>query len=72
MSKSGAKPRKLPKGLPTATKRMSAGPIEDLAAQNQIAASRTSAKKQVKGTQPTPPQIPPQPFAPKVGERVPV
>jgi hypothetical protein len=64
--------KKLPKSFPTASKKMSAGPIEDLGLQNKIAANRTSSKKLVKGSPPTPPPIPPQPFPPKVGARVPV
>lgn len=61
--------KKLPKTLPTAVKRMSAGPIEDLPLQNKIRATRPSSKK-LKDQ--TPPHTPPQPFPPKAGARVPV
>ena len=61
--------KKLPKTLPTAAKRMSAGPIEDLGLQNKIRSSRVDTKK-LKNQ--TPPHTPPQPFPPKAGARVPV
>lgn len=60
--------KKLPKTLPTAVKRMSAGPIEDLGLQNKIRASRVDSTKRKNYT---PPSTPPQPFPPKAGARVP-
>lgn len=55
--------KKLPKTLPTAVKRLSAGPIEDVALQNKIRDTRPNAQKR-KNYSP--------PFPPKSGARNPV
>jgi hypothetical protein len=62
--------KRLPKS-PTAVKRLSRGPIEDVPGQNKAVALRPSARKR-KSFAPPAGSVPPQPFAPPVGAPMPV
>jgi hypothetical protein len=68
VGKSGAKQKKMPRGTPTGNKRVSAGPIENLAAQKSLMENFRPGDAKRK-SQTVPPPIPPQPFAAPVGER---
>ena len=67
VGKSGSQ-KKVPNGSALATKRMSPGPIEDLAAQKRLMEEFRPGDAKLK-SQPVPTPIPPQPFAAPVGER---
>ncbi len=68
VSRKGAVQKKMPPGNALVTKRMSAGPVDN--PDNAVDRFRPNEKK--RKAKPTPAPIPPQPFAPPAGEKVPV
>ncbi len=71
MRKSSGK--RLPKAMSSAlaVKKMSPGPIDNVMAQNKVAATRPNVQKR-KNFAPPAGSVPPQPFAPPVGAPTPV